>query len=139
MSAYLLDPEKLGQIAHIILDHVKFSKPDLNREFVIGLLAAQNIRSLKARYEDNRGLTADGVVNQWMSGIETFGEYLDMARNVAYTDAPASVDQRVNLLDSYAYQSCETEDWEGTLSHLLIEKTKALLNGDQGEVVLDLG
>jgi hypothetical protein len=138
MSAYLVDPEMIGQIAHIILDHVKLN-PDLDREFVIGVLAVQNIRSLKARYEDNRGLTADGVVNQWMSGIETFGEYLDMARNVVYSEAPASIIDRVATLDSYAYQSCETEDWEGTLSHLLIDKTKELLNGDQGEMTLDLG
>lgn len=139
MSAYLLDPEKLGQVVHIILDHVKFGDTKIDREFVIGVLAVQNIRSLKARYEDNRGLTADGVVKGWISSLETFGDYLKIANDVPYMQAPATIDLRLELVREYIYQSCETEDWDGTLSRLLTDKTTtSLLQGGQSDVVLNL-
>lgn len=130
MSAYLLDPEKIGKISHIVLDHIS----EVDRDFLIGVLAVQNVRSIQSRYEDQKSKNYDEVVSFWIndSKVETFKDYLISAKEVSYTEAPAALDDRLALLSEYCYQSCETDDWEETLSCCVLKETNRLLTTSQG-------
>lgn len=116
MSAYLLEPESIGKISHIVLDHVRFDKSNLrlDHKHLSGILAMQNVRSIRARY-GNKSMGYDELVKDWISSIKTLKEYIELT-DVPYTDAPAAINARRALLDEYRYQSCETDDWENTLS-----------------------
>jgi hypothetical protein len=85
---------------------------------VFGILLNENIRSLKARYDDCDDMT------------DTTGYVARSIPVVDYWIQRRETGHIVSLLDGYCYQACESDDWKQSIAYMLCQQIKGYLLED---------
>jgi hypothetical protein len=135
MSAYLVNPEHIAEIAKIqhwakfteiinpITGRVIFSGPTTATVgHVATILAEGNIESLKARYPDV-------PIGDWIHNIDSEYGYKDTASFYAdkttkfYVNDPSLL----NMIRCLRYQSCEVDNYESTDAYWVLHRLEDAL------------
>lgn len=104
MSAFMHTDAHFAALAASFVSLSGFPQPPMSGLVnTANMLAEQNRRSVDARYEP--GAFGSDEIN------------VDEALIAHYLANPLTVAEFVKALDSYAYQACETRDWQQTTAH----------------------
>lgn len=120
MSAYICNPEHFGILAAFAVQHdctirewgLHFSKIAAAQHVAKGL-ARENIRSVAHRYPDSVSGGRPGPCLKDEEIEEAAAIYAAFFLTNPQGVAPIQIIKLCNSLD---YQSCETDDWKGTLA-----------------------
>ena len=125
MSAYLVDAVNIGIIGKNLVDVVN-AEPKwkgLSEEMLVRVLLTQNLRSLDARYPTSKGDLC-AVLRDWDGADATPDNFVKRAIDEAAQVGTIDNTRLLDMLDNFAYQACETSDWQETLSYQAIEMLK---------------
>lgn len=136
MSAFICQPEHFGILAALSVtpDPVgriaalpKWVHPGgivLTAQRVARELAAENIRSVAARYPNDKDGDRPGPVG--LTDAQILEAAAVWAGHYTTTGAASKINAgtRVKLCQCLSYQSCETDDWNTTDAHLQLEEIR---------------
>ncbi len=135
MSAYLVNPEHIAEIAKIqhwakfteifnpITGRVIFSGPTTAIvSLVARVLAEGNIESLKAKYPDV-------PIGDWIYHIDSENEYISKASFYADKTTKTYVNEPslLNMIRCLRYQSCEVDNYESTDAYWVLHRLEDVL------------
>lgn len=116
MSAYLVDPTRIGTLAQAIAARAPRQS---NPGEIATLLADENLRSVACRYRTNK----TGAAQMFM-GISA-ARYIAQCRANAVSPVNSPDEMSVAALQDFAgeyrYQSCECDDWPETKAAQLLK------------------
>jgi hypothetical protein len=130
MSAYLVDDVKIGIIGKCLFGMIDFDpRLEMTEEKLVRVLLVQNLRSLDARYPQHNG-NLELVLNDWAGNVTSANQYARSGMDEAVNHVGTIDNARLlDLFAEFEYQSCESADWEKTLSCQAVSLGKAMIQG----------
>lgn len=116
MSAWVCSDQHINYIVSAAVRFDGYNDLGMKPEDMGRLLLAENVRSVLHRYGDDT------------LGVDEVAEYAAQIDGYKYVEVVAAKQvDALKLLDSWAYQTCETEDYKTTKAWDLGEQIKHIL------------